>query len=375
MTKGMTKREMMIKALNNESVPEILFSPRLEVWYYYHNKMGTLPEEFKGNTLREIENKLGLVHPGIKGEVLKKSFSKNIEVRVEENKKTLMYIYETPYGELSETYALLDHLEKKPHVFKERLWKKPEDYKALECLIENTVYTPNFETFKEYDKWVGEDGVPFATLGCYDPFYELIRNYIGFEVAYLEIKYNRRQFLSLFNIFKQKYSELQDIALKSPADFITHGAHYDSKMTPPHIFKEYISPYLSDFATRLHERNKKIAIHLDADVSLLLQEIAATSVDITECFTTYPLVDVKLEKAMEVWKNKIIIWGGIPSSVFIPESYSESEFIDYINGVFKLIKEYDYKGLILGVADNFMPQADIDRIRIIMKMIENHKSC
>ncbi|MCL5019964.1 MAG: hypothetical protein M1426_05830 [Patescibacteria group bacterium] len=70
----MTTRERFEAILNGKPPDKIPWLPRLELWYSGHVNLGTLPLEFQGLTLREIEKKLGLGTPARQARVLRISY-------------------------------------------------------------------------------------------------------------------------------------------------------------------------------------------------------------------------------------------------------------------------------------------------------------
>ena len=67
--------------------------------------------------------------------------------------------------------------------------------------------------------------------------------------------------------------------------------------------------------------------------------------------------------------NHVIIWGGIPS-VILEDPYTDEQFETALEDLFRTIAPGD--AFILGVADNVMPGARLDRIRRITQMVEQH---
>jgi hypothetical protein len=86
-----------------------------------------------------------------------------------------------------------------------------------------------------------------------------------------------------------------------------------------------------------------------------------------ETFTTAPMVSCTLEEARAAWGNEVIIWGGVPS-VILEDTFTEEQFEDYMRNIFDTIAPGD--AFILGVADNVMPAAKIERIARISEMVE-----
>jgi hypothetical protein len=126
-------------------------------------------------------------------------------------------------------------------------------------------------------------------------------------------------------------------------------------------------PYFQPFAQRLHERGKVLACHADADTSLLLDLIVEAGFDMAECFVTAPMVPVTLEQARAAFGSDVIIWGGIPS-VMLCDPVSDQAFEEYMRDLFRTIAPGD--AFILGVADNVMAEAKLERIERVSEMVQ-----
>jgi len=77
------------------------------------------------------------------------------------------------------------------------------------------------------------------------------------------------------------------------------------------------------------------------------------------------MVTCTLAEARAAWGTDVIIWGGVPS-VMLEDSVSEAEFEAYMKDLFRTIAPGD--AFILGVADNVMPRARLDRLLRIGEM-------
>jgi hypothetical protein len=110
-------------------------------------------------------------------------------------------------------------------------------------------------------------------------------------------------------------------------------------------------------------------MHADNDTSAILEFIEEAGWDMVECFVTAPMVPLTLERAREVWGNRVIIWGGLPSLLMAP-SISEEEFRAYMRHLLKVIAPGD--AFILGIADNAMPDSVIDRVAWVTEFLAEH---
>jgi hypothetical protein len=158
---------------------------------------------------------------------------------------------------------------------------------------------------------------------------------------------------------------------ESPACLILHGAHLSSQFTPPRLFRQHILPYYREFMPMIHQAGKRVAMHADNDTSAILELIEEAGWDMVECFVTAPMVPLTLARARELWGNRVIIWGGIPSLMLSP-SVPESEFQAYVRHVLDVVAPGD--AFILGVADNVMPDSLIRRVAWVTQLLEERGS-
>ena len=170
-------------------------------------------------------------------------------------------------------------------------------------------------------------------------------------------------------VLEEHAAKLQRVALESPAKMILYGIHFDSQMTPPQLFKEYFLPHFKAFSDALHARDKILVCHADNDTSLILSELNEAGYDMAECFVTAPMVPCTLAEARGAWGKDVIIWGGIPSSLLCPPVTDEA-FEAYMLDLFRTIAPGD--AFILGVADNVMPDAYIERVERVTEMVEEY---
>jgi len=140
-------------------------------------------------------------------------------------------------------------------------------------------------------------------------------------------------------------------------------------MTSPPLFRKYITPYYQELSALLHARGKTLAWHADDDTSLIMNEVLEAGYDMSECFTTAPMVPLTLKEARATLGTRHIIFGGIPSLVLEP-NYPEEEFEAYVRDVFRTIAPGD--GFILGVADNLMPTSVIERVERISELVDEY---
>lgn len=365
----MTNRERILAIIAGHSPDCIPWIPRLEIWYEAHKRLGTLPDKYKGCGLREVERDLGVGTPARDGRIFRTEI-RNVEIRTQERGNEILTQYISPVGTVSTLHRCSEVLKRVGIMALqvEHLIKGSEDFPVAEYLVQNTEIIPTYEEYLAYEEEVGEDGMPMVWIGQ-DPMGHILKRLIGYSNAYFFLHDYPDRVCHLIEVLKEQAAEIQRITLDSPAKLILHGEHFDSQMTPPYIFQKYMVPYYQTFAERLHERGKVLACHADADTSLLLDLIVEAGFDMAECFVTAPMVPVTLEEARAAFGKKVIIWGGIPS-VMLCDPVSDEEFEEHMLNLFRIISPGD--AFILGVADNVMPEAKLERIGRVGEMAKEY---
>jgi uroporphyrinogen-III decarboxylase len=363
----MTDRERLHAIMDGRAPDRIPGIPRMLIWYTARTKTGTLPERFRGMSLREVERALRLGTPAREGRVFREGVE-GVEMASYRVDVDMVQEFRTPVGSVT---SRVRHSEELARVGiqgmeVEHVIKGPDDYRVVEYMLEHTRYEACYDDYLRYEAEIGEDGVPLVAAGdC--PFHHFLQKLAGYQTGYYHLYDYPDKVGRLFGLMQERGREVWDIVVKSPARLFLHGVHFDSAMTSPPMFKKYITPYYLEFSDLLHRHGKVLCMHADADSRLILENIRESGFDMAETFTTDPMVDCTLEEARAAWGNEVIIWGGVPSIILEP-TFSEEEFEAYMKRVFRAVAPGD--AFILGVADNVMPAAMVERIERITEMVE-----
>jgi hypothetical protein len=365
----MNHRERLLAILSGKPPDRIPWIPRLLVWYTAHRRAGTLPERYRGWSLRDIERDLGLGTPARDGQIFRTEL-RNVEVRQHWlSPAELLTEYITPAGAVSTRFVASAESRRTGlgDFQSEFMLKRREDYAVVEYIVEHTDYIPIYDAYVAYEQEIGEDGYPMVQCGdC--PFHHWMRALAGYNNAYYHLSDYAKEVERLLAVMEQRDREVVwKLMADSPAELILHGVHFSSQMTPPRIFDRYILPYYQDLSALFRSRGKVIALHADNDTRQILEQIERAGFGMAECFATYPLVPTTLAEARAAWGDRVIIWGGVPSTI-LEEPYSDAHFERYMDELFRTIAPGD--AFILGVSDNVMPGAKIERLRRITQMVE-----
>ena len=365
---SMTERERQLAVLNGESPDRVPWMPRLELWYTAQYLAGTLPPEFKGKRLGDIQKALGVGSSARTGYVVT-SRIKGVEIIERRKGMETITEYVTPVGTVSKMHKRTDGMDRNGigGLEVEHLIKGPDDYGPVTYIVENTEYYPAYEQFEAYDKDIGDRGLPIVHVG-HVPFHSFVKDLTGYQKGYLELFDSPDKVENLVQTMDQCMKErLWPLLAASPATVFLGGAHCSSQTTPAPYFDQYMLPYMQEFADFMHAHGKKVAHHADNDTSEILEQLKASRYDMQECFVTSPMVPCTLKQAREGLGDKVVIFGGIPSVILEP-GFSDEQFEEYMDDVFRTIAPGD--AIILGVADNVMPTSIISRVKRISEMVE-----
>ena len=365
----MTHRERILAVLDRKPPDRIPWAPRLQLWYNARAAEGNLPARYRGMSLREMERAMGVATPAREGRVFRTRYE-GLEVRRTAKGGQILTEFITPVGTVSQLDVQSDTLEgyADSGLPIEHPIKRVEDYGVMEYITEHTYFDPAYDDYLAYEQQIGDDGYPMVSVGdC--PFHHFLLRLSGYHAAYYELADHLPQVEHLIQVMEQvEMARLWPVVLDSPARLILHGIHFDSQMTPPKLFERYITPYYRQITPQLHARGKVLTYHADDDSKLILEQVRDAGFDMAECFATAPLVTVTLEEARRAWGNDVIIFGGVPSIILEQEVMSDAEFEAYMRDVFRTIAPGD--AMILGVSDNVMPRAKIERIERITQMVQ-----
>ncbi len=364
----MNTRSRLLAILNHQPPDRIPWIPRLELWYNARVKTNTMPPQWAGCSLRQVEQSLRLGTPARTGQVYRIEYP-GVETitRQEGNQSILEYL--TPLGKLRQVTVASQELADLgiQGLIQEFPLKTVEDYRVWEWMVERTQVIPTYEEYLAYDGEIGEDGLPMVQMAA-SPLWDFLEVLAGFENAYYQLADHPGEVEHLLKLMAEVYRErLWPVVASSPAQLILSDVHLNSQLTPPGLFRQYLLPYHQELSDLLHQHGKRLAMHADADTSRILPLIEQAGWDMVECFVTAPMVPVTMEQARQAWGERVIIWGGLPSVLFSADT-SDEDFQRYVANLFHVIAPGD--AFILGIADNALPDSMIERVAWVSDFVE-----
>ena len=185
--------------------------------------------------------------------------------------------------------------------------EKPEDYRIIQYLVENTVLHRNEQAFRNRKSEMGADGV---VLGRIDrtPYQKMLIELAGPERFFIDLYTNPELVISTMEAMNKRNDEAFKMVLDSEAEIIWQAENITSDLTPPNAFRKYCLPIYEKFAHLAHQAGKSYYIHMDGALRPLKDLIAQSHFDGIESFSLPELGGgFTLPEAQAVWPGKVII--------------------------------------------------------------------
>ena len=303
--------------------------------YSRYLKRGIVEREARNNGLGIIDYYpiVSMIAPpwhtisGYISEVKNTEFS--VKIAWEDNKKIEIRTFETPVGNIS------TKIKKDPAYGSDWIDKfyisKPEDYKVLKYIIENTVLRDNFNNFSKIQEDLKDDGV---VLGRIDrlPWQKLLIELAGPERLILDLYDHPALVEDIIATMEKKMDEVVKMAATSPAEVIWQPDNVTTDLTSPAYFEKYCLPLYNRYGELLHKHNKAYIVHMDGNLAGIKDLIAKSNFDAVESFT-FPEGggNLSYEEARHAWGDKAII-ANFPASFCYKKEEEIKRYIREILG-------------------------------------------
>ena len=275
-------------------------------------------------------------------------------------------VAETPVGSIS-------HITRKTEGswarIVEKEWiKTPEDMKVMTWINDHTDWTWDQEQFDKSVREVGDLGAPNMFMPRVN-VQDLYINTMGVEMAVYALYEWGSVVDDYFKILHENHIKLIDIINASPIEIINFGDNLHCQTLSPSLYEEYVLPAYLDRCDRLHKAGKFVNSHWDGDVKAILKYAKVSGLDGIEAITPAPQGDVTVEEVKEALGDDIMLLDGIPA-IYFDETFSVEVLVECAE---KLIRLFAPK-LVLGISDEMSSQGDVERIRIVGKIVDDYNA-
>jgi 5-methyltetrahydrofolate--homocysteine methyltransferase len=247
--------------------------------------------------------------------------------------------------------------------------KRREDYRVVAYLFDHLELLPKFEDFTQWQKRIGDDGLPVTMVaGGASPIHHIQRDLLDATSFYYHYRDYEKEMRELAASIENFYTQALKIVGQSPAEAVLWGGNFDDMLTYPPYFEKEILPWIRRASETLGAKGKIVICHCDGENLGLIDMIRESGMHVAESVCPYPMTKVKIEEYYQRWSDKLTLFGGIPSDLLLAELTTREEFEDYLDRLFKVVAPGNR--LILGIADATPADAAFDRMVRIQERVE-----
>jgi len=387
----MTFKQAVLAAFRGEDPKQVVWQPRIENWYDVNKRKGTLPEKYRDMTLLDIYDDLNCsprpyIYPrpspenlkdwGMEGRggycpqnvppVVQIKLGKSIKAEQIIQKDLLIERIKTPRGELIRKWHVSD-LSIVPSIVEFPV-KKLEDLDIVEYMLQEQEFIFDQSAWDEVERQIG-DRAPIAINVPRAPLQQLILFYMGYQNTIFALHDDPQRMENFLQIAEETDDKAYELVKESPVEIVNFPENVDSKFISPSLLERYLLPHWQKRTTELRNAQKYTDVHWDGYVKSILRYVNDTGFDGFEALTPKPQGDVSIEEMKEALKDKFILLDGIPAVYFLPWE-SEEKLVETAR---KLLALFAPK-IILGISDEIPANGDIERVRLISKLVKDYNS-
>lgn len=392
----MNFRKKILEKICGENDCCPLFVPRLDIWYNANRMRNTLPCEFKDLSLMEVSQKLGvgfhsviptfmntgnvedIYHRGL-GFYNHPSFPytvdfNDVDFKAEIRNGELKVTYLSKFGPVTTginySREFLHSGASIPDIT-ECAIKEHDDYLRLADIFSRVKIRPVPENYAAHCELIGDKGLAVAFLSlAAGPMQHIMRDLIKFDQFIYDVYDFPHLMRELVAPLVEIYKKIIDSARLAKAEVALFGANYDAAITCPPFFNEHIKPWLEYASGQLHTAGKLLLTHTDGENKGLIQSYLDSNFDVADSICPAPMTSLTMREYRDAFKQKITIWGGIPSVIMLSSSCNDRDFKNFID---RLLEEcYPFNNLIFSVADTLPADADFNRLLYICEKVNNN---
>lgn len=362
----MDHRERIIAVFEGRPVDKVPWNIRHEYWYYVARASGRLPSSYRDMGLAEVCKDLGASWRCYSGYFVKSAvdveYDEEVRFLIEKRNGLVKTTIETPVGtlrELSKTDAWGLSSRKLEYPV-----KNVEEFKALTYMLDSARVKFNREVYDELERDLKGQGI-LSYFFPHSPLQALILDYVGFvrtmRFLFIEGPQRLEGVMEAIERYNDKFFEVMG---SSPFEIFNLGENIDVRLTSPKLFEKFCLPVYQKRCDYLHKRGKYVHMHIDGHAKPLLPLLRTTGLDGVEALTPKPVGDMTIDDIARELGDELVVLDGIPYLLFLPDIPSET-LERFVRKIVSKIPR-----LVLGISDELPPPADVERVRIVSKILD-----
>ncbi|MEM1557469.1 MAG: uroporphyrinogen decarboxylase family protein [Thermoproteota archaeon] len=362
----MNDSERILAVFEGKPVDRVPWNIRHEYWYLVAKASGKLPEIYVNMSLAEVCADLGASWRCYSGYFVKNAvkviYGEDVEFLVDRNGSLVRTTIKTPVGVLREVSQIDEWGLSSRRI--EYMLKSVDDFKAFSYLLENAEVRFDQQVYEELERDLKMRGIvsfffPHSSLQA------LILDYMGFtrtmRFLYMEGQNRVEEIMNCIERYNDKFFRLM---VTTPIKIFNLGENIDVRLTSPKLFEKFCLPTYQERCEYLHRNGKFVHIHVDGYAKPLLPLLRESGVDGVEALTPEPVGDMSIEDVAREFRDEIVVLDGIPFLFFLPNVPYET-LEKFVMKIVRIIPR-----LVLGISDELPPPADVERVRMVSKLLD-----
>ncbi|MFH1741737.1 MAG: uroporphyrinogen decarboxylase family protein [bacterium] len=240
-----------------------------------------------------------------------------------------------------------------------------DDLRIMEYVIREEQYEFDPADFEHAVSELGDRIAPTLIIGRIN-LQRLFLDHLGYEETIYLLHDYPQEMETLICALDEAYDRFCAVAKDAPYNIVNFGDNVHSDMLPPPLFEKYVLPRYQKISVLFQESGKFCYPHWDGNVKTLLPYVQSCGFDGVEAITFEPQGDVSIKETKAAMGDTILI-DGIPAIYFLPQ-YPESLLEECTREVIETFKP----NLILGVSDELPPGSDIERCRLVSRIVAEY---
>jgi len=362
-----TSRERLLTTVRHGMADRLPWAPKFGTWFRAHLRRGDLPHLLEGCAhWHDGARRIG-VDIFDKSGAVTRTLTPSVKTEESIDGPRTVTRQITPLGEL---VAVREEVEDYAHTvyLTQHPVRAPEDIRVYRYILDDTVYEPCYDAYREVDRSIGEDGITMTNLPD-SPLHRIFVSLMGYEAGSLAFADEPRAMEELCRAILRKNEEAYPLAAASPAEVLLTGENTNADFESPDLFRRYAFPTFRRASEIAHGAGKLSWIHACGKLRVLLPQFREAGIDGVESLTPPPYADTELWEARQAWRGEITIDGGVSPHLLVGRLDDRAMEACLLN-LFSRMD--DGRNFVLSVSDDTPTDAVLDRLVRVGELVREH---
>jgi uroporphyrinogen-III decarboxylase len=358
----LTHRERILAVLAGKKTDHVPYFPDLFYWYRIRKMEGEIPPRFRGMKLYDIYRELDC---GICRHVYQnfvKAGYRDSEFHEEKRDDFAITTIRTPAGSVQSVRKKTpdSHDSYFPIEFPV---KTLDDLKVMVHVTKDRALTADPSPVARIGREIGGQGV-YTLVQFSSPLRRLLTEWMGLERGFLFLHDHPEACAEAMEVIDAGEDEMTRITCETPGEIVIIGDNVDKYILPPPHFRKYQVPYYRKRAEEFRRAGKVTALHMDGRLQGILPLMRDSGIDVLDGLTPAPVGDYTPEEVRDALGPGQKCWCGVPAPFFCDETPT-AKILDWSRHIVEVLGDR----LILNVADQVPPNADIEKVGAVARLV------